>query len=589
MEARMTQDESGFFREFTLRLCGSLEIQKALWQCLLYARDRMPADELLLTTYDRESGVLQVLATATAAGGVTRSDRVPIAPRLREQLEHPLGFPRTRLAADAAKDPILAALLHWYGWPESSALVSRLIVEGEFVGSLIARVYGTGQYSEEHLRYWSLVNEPAAVALANSRRHLDLLQLKELLADDNHYLREELQRDFSEDIVGAEFGLRAVMEQVVKVAPLPSPVLLTGETGTGKELIANAIHRLSPRRSGPLIKVNCGAIPEPLVDSDLFGHEKGAFTGAVAQKRGRFERAHGGTIFLDEVGELPPHAQVRLLRVLQEGEFERVGGSHPIKVDIRVISATHRNLEELEVAGAFRDDLYYRLGVFPIHIPALRERRADVPALVEHFIHKKAREMGLPFVPRLAAGAMDRLMDYEWPGNVRELSNVVERALILCEGKPLHFWDLSGRGPTPPAVPAPRGEDLRLADVEARHIVRVLRTTGGKVEGKDGAAALLGLHPGTLRHRMRKLAIPFGRGTRTQGKSTGGERSQGMRVGDAKPLATSRMSPAQERLARSGLQMREAPIGAADRASASSPVLGTQATTAPAGITAIDS
>ncbi len=460
--------------------------------------------------------MLQVLATATAAGAVRRSDRVPIAPRLRGQLEHPLGFPRTRLAADVAKDPILAALLHWYGWPDSSALVSRLIVDREFVGSLIARAPGTDRYSQEHLRYWSLVNEPAAVALANSRTHLDLLHLKELLADDNRYLREELQRDFGEDIVGAEFGLRAVMEQVVKVAPLSSPVLLTGETGTGKELIANAIHRLSPRRAGPMIKVNCGAIPEPLVDSDLFGHEKGAFTGAVAQKRGRFERAHGGTIFLDEVGELPPPAQVRLLRVLQEGEFERVGGGHPIKADIRVISATHRHLEELVAAGGFREDLYYRLGVFPIHIPPLRERKADIPALVEHFMQKKAREMGLRFIPTLAAGAVDRLMDYEWPGNVRELSNVVERALILCEGKPLAFWELRRRGSTPPAAaaPDPGAGDLRLAEVEARHIARVLRLAQGRVEGKNGAAALLGLHPGTLRHRMRKLAIPFGRRTR---------------------------------------------------------------------------
>jgi transcriptional regulator with GAF, ATPase, and Fis domain len=319
------------------------------------------------------------------------------------------------------------------------------------------------------------------------------------------------------------------MDQVYKVAPLSSPVLLMGETGTGKEIIANAIHNLSLRSNGPLITVNCGAIPESLIDSELFGHERGSFTGALTERRGRFERADKGTIFLDEMGELPPQAQVRLLRVLQEKEVERIGGSQPIKVDIRIISATHKNLEEMVSEGQFRDDLYYRLGVYPIRLPPLRERKADIPALVEHFMERKAHEMGLHSVPTLGRGAIDRLLNYEWPGNVREVANVVERALIQSDGKIVSFDDVM----SPPlgnasATRLPhRAKDagearlressmeqssyLRLDDIEARHIRHVMELTGGRIGGKNGAAVLLDMNPATLRYRMQKLQIPFGR------------------------------------------------------------------------------
>ena len=310
------------------------------------------------------------------------------------------------------------------------------------MGSLLVRANGTNRYTEEHGELWSLVNEPVGIALANSQQYLELLKLKDALADDNLYLSNELRHSVGTEIVGANFGLKEVMDQVCKVAPLSSPVLLMGETGTGKEIIANAIHNLSTRNNGPLITVNCGAIPETLIDSELFGHERGSFTGALTERRGRFERADRGTIFLDEVGELPPQAQVRLLRVLQEKEVERVGGSQPIKVDIRIISATHKNLEEMVAEGRFRDDLYYRLGVYPIRLPPLRERRADIPALVEYFLRRKAHEMGLHSVPALAKGAIDRLLGYEWPGNVREVANLVERALIQSDGKVVSFEDV---------------------------------------------------------------------------------------------------------------------------------------------------
>ena len=259
--------------------------------------------------------------------------------------------------------------------------------------------------------------------------------------------------------------------------------------------------------------MNCGAIPETLVDSELFGHEKGAFTGAIAQKRGRFERAQGGTIFLDEVSELPPQVQVRLLRVLQEKEIERVGGTKPIKVDARIVSATNRDLESLVEKGQFREDLYFRLSVFPISVPPLRERRDDIPALVHHFILKKAREMVMPVIPTLAPGEIDRLMAYDWPGNVRELENAVERGIILSDAASVTFADIIGRPAPSSGEGGPPGEQEteRLEEVEARHIEAVLKKAGGKVSGKGGAAALLDVNPNTLRHRMRKLGIRFGR------------------------------------------------------------------------------
>ncbi len=510
----MKMDENEFFREITLRICGSLDFEKALWHCFLYVQEIIPADELTLTVYDPGLGTLELVASANENGGEARSEKTLMPPQMRKQLGDADQYPRVRLSQDVYEDPIVGILAKKFGWPDSSIIVGRLIIEGKFVGSLVVRANGKGRYNDDHVRLWSLVNEPAAIALANSRRYHGMLKLKELLADDNRYLQDELRRSLGDEIVGAHFGLKSVMDQVLRVASLPSPVLLMGETGTGKEVVANAIHNLSPRNGGPLIKVNCGAIPESLIDSELFGHEKGAFTGALAQKRGRFERAHGGTIFLDEVGELPLQAQVRLLRVLQEKEIERVGGTQPIKVDIRIISATHRDLANLAENGAFREDLYYRLGVFPIHIPPLRERKADIPALVEHFVREKSKEMGLTLIPTIAPGAIDRLMAYDWPGNVREVGNEVERALIQSEGKPLTFDDIAGTGPRRVGVVvAPEDGQFKLEEVEARHIAKILDMTGGRVEGEKGAAELLGMNPGTLRHRMRKLGIPFGRAT----------------------------------------------------------------------------
>jgi transcriptional regulator with GAF, ATPase, and Fis domain len=261
-----------------------------------------------------------------------------------------------------------------------------------------------------------------------------------------------------------------------------------------------------------MIKVNCGAIPETLVDSELFGHEKGAFTGAFAQKRGRFERANGGTIFLDEISELPPQVQARLLRVLQEKEIERVGGQEAVNVDVRIVSATNRDLESLVENRQFREDLYFRLNVFPILVPPLRERMNDIPILLHHFIQKKATEMVLPDMPTLSPGEIDRLMRYDWPGNVRELENAVERAIILSRSKYLRFDNIIDcPGLLSEHIPEVEQASQRLDELQARHIEAVLNKVGRRVSGRGGAADLLGINPNTLRHRMRKLGIRFGR------------------------------------------------------------------------------
>jgi transcriptional regulator with GAF, ATPase, and Fis domain len=391
-------------------------------------------------------------------------------------------------------------------------MVMHLAVKETKLGNLVLFAEGLDRYSDEHLRLYSILYEPFAIALSNALRYDELNQLKEVMADDLRYLQGRLQH-FSGDVIGEEFGLREVMEMVREVAPLDSPVLLQGETGVGKEIIANAIHSLSRRKNGPFIQVNCGAIPDTLIDSELFGHEKGAFTGAISQKRGCFERADGGTIFLDEVGELPLQAQVRMLRVLQDKNIHRVGGTSQIKVDIRIIAATHQNLHEMVKRRLFRDDLWFRLNVFPIAIPPLRDRKEDIPALVDHFVEKKSKELQMHLLPRLAPGAMAPLMSYAWPGNVRELENVIERALILSKGRPLTFdnivWpdDTEEKG----RLTIRKDDFSNLDDAVSKHIQQALEMTKGKIHGSAGAAQLLGMNPSTLRHRMRKLRIPHGR------------------------------------------------------------------------------
>jgi transcriptional regulator with GAF, ATPase, and Fis domain len=344
--------------------------------------------------------------------------------------------------------------------------------------------------------------------LALEHAYEEIQELKDQLQRENIVLREEIdETSMFEEIVGASPPLRTVLSHVSKVAPMDSTVLIIGETGTGKELVARAIHKRSKRASRAFVSVNCAAIPSSLIASELFGHEKGAFTGAVQRRQGRFELADGGTILLDEVGELPAETQIMLLRVLQEREFERVGGREPIRVDVRIIAATNRNLEAAIADGAFRADLFYRLNVFPLEVPALRERRADIPLLVEYFIHRYAKRVGKR-IRGISKEMSNLLQSYDWPGNIRELQNVIERAVIISESDTLSIderWLSGRRSPAPPTVLA--SPTSRLAVQEKDAIEAALAESKGRVSGPFGAAPRLGVPSSTLESKIKALKI----------------------------------------------------------------------------------
>lgn len=509
----MGKDE--FFRAVALRMCGTLDIEQGLYRMFQYLEGIMPLHTIALHHMDFSRNRQMLLATADRGeGGRLREEAIVLPAHLvRRLLDYPLEGRCERAESDPlARVWIDAGLVE----PDMPFMYLRLVLEGTLIGAASFIGWPGRPFSEAQLALLTTVREPLALALSNAVRYRELLDLKDRLQEDNRHLQREIFQAAAQKIIGAKGGMAGVMDLARRVAPTSSPVLLLGETGTGKELVAGAIHRMSPRRKGPFVVCNCGAIPDNLVDSELFGHEKGAFTGAAKARPGRFERANGGTLFLDEVGELKPDAQVRLLRALQEKEVERVGGSGPIKVDIRVIAATHRDLQQMCRDGAFREDLLFRLSVFPLRIPPLRKRRQDIGPLIRHFLRQKACELDIRSCPELTATALQRLERYDWPGNVRELANLVERALILNRGEPLTFADLDrtddedGRVDDPPQSPV-EGEWASLDEVMAGHIRQALQKTAGRVGGASGAAALLGVNPSTLRKRMRKLGIPFGR------------------------------------------------------------------------------
>jgi formate hydrogenlyase transcriptional activator len=399
-----------------------------------------------------------------------------------------------------------------------SYCVVPLIAMGQSMGTFAVWSQTQNRYTSADAELLREVANQVALAIANMTSYEEIASLKARLEKENVYLQEEIRTEHNfEEIVGDSPPLMALLRRVDQVAPTDSSVLIYGETGTGKELIARAIHDRSNRKNRPLVKVNCSAISAGLVESELFGHVKGAFTGAFERRIGRFELADGGTIFLDEVGELPQDTQVKLLRVLQEREFEPVGSNRSVHVDVRIICATNRNLEESIKAGTFRSDLYYRLNVFPLEVPPLRERRSDIDQLAKFFVSRYARNLGKK-ITAISEGATQKLLSYSWPGNVRELQNVIERALILSNGPVL---DLEGDLATVSASsfvsqPAPELAEVPYADqtplqtlqeVERAHILAVLQQTNGVIEGANGAAKTLGMHPNTLRHRIEKLGI----------------------------------------------------------------------------------
>jgi len=513
-------NKNEFFREATLKICGNLEIEKALRTCILILQKVMPIDRLFLQQFDQGFGAMRTIATATLTECSKMDQLTPLSEEARESVSLK-NFPNEQdifIFNDPDKYAISREMLQFHRVPCSSLMVMLIRSNDHMLGSLVAISEGDTKFATEHAGNLTLIKEPFAIAMSNTLKHREIQKLKDLLADDNRYLQGELHRRYGDEIVGAKYGLKEVMNNIQQVARLDSPVLLLGETGAGKDVIANTIHYSSTRKDGPFVSVNCGAIPDTLIDSELFGHEKGAFTGALSQKRGRFERAHNGTIFLDEIGELPLPAQVRLLKVLQDKEIERVGGTKTISLDIRIIAATNRNLQEMVSAKQFREDLWFRLNVFPIWIPPLRERKPDIPALLQHFMTLKAKELKLPDIPTLAPDAIDVLMNYDWPGNVRELQNVVERALILnpLADRPLSFEHLTDtQQHTSEFMPAQSHiESNNLDDIISHHIRQVLVKTDGKIHGPGGAAELLGINANTLRNRMNKLGIEYGKSRR---------------------------------------------------------------------------
>lgn len=382
-----------------------------------------------------------------------------------------------------------------------------LISRNRPIGVLAVAANTENAFSENDGDVIRLIANQIAGTISNAMQYREIEQLREKLASEKYYLEEEIQTEYNfAEIVGQSDALKRVLRQIETVAPTDSCVLLYGETGTGKELFSRAIHNLSGRRERTLVKLNCAAIPTGLLESELFGHEKGAFTGAVAARLGRFELAHKGTLLLDEIGDIPLELQPKLLRVLQESEFERLGSSRTVKTDVRLIAATNCDLKQMVEEKTFRSDLYYRLNVFPIEIPPLRERREDIPLLAGYFTQKHARRMSKR-IESIPHEALETLCSYDFPGNVRELENFIERAVILTRGNELdmplselqHFRR-SGNNDRDPMKNS-------LENVERTHIAEVLKNVGGRIAGSGGAAEILGMPVSTLRHRMKKLGL----------------------------------------------------------------------------------
>lgn len=504
------------FYQATLRICGNLDLSGALYECLTYLNDIIPLDEINIHIFNPEAGYIRTIASADTGGPLPdNSNNIVKMPENAIRQLKGRSLADIRIVNNPESDLVTSEMAKIRGKKNSSFIIMRLVINNDRLGTITFRSKGLNNYKKEDAQLIESLRKPFGIALSNSLQYEKVNELRRRLETDKEYLQDELRFENSTPIIGAKFGLKDVMDKVNKVAPTNSPVLILGETGTGKEVIGNAIHYSSSRKDSPLIKVNCGAIPRSLIDSELFGHEKGAFTGAMQKKIGRFERANGGTIFLDEIGELPREAQTRLLRVLAEQEIERVGGTELINLDIRVIAATHKDLKKMVEEGKFRKDLWYRLSVFPVHIPPLRNRIEDIPALVDHFIKQRGRELGLKKFPQPSSKGLEKLRSYSFPGNVRELRNIVEREMIINQTDTLDFNSIQTQAGDSLDPSEENGrEKSTLQSLEMlikKHLRKTLSVTHGKIEGEGGAAELLDLNPSTLRNKLRKYNIPFGR------------------------------------------------------------------------------
>lgn len=501
--------------------CRHIEIAESASRIADLLGQGMPLGRLIVRRIDRDLAHLETVAAVPRFDEREREE--PTARWAKDDIQRLARWcgrgEIQHMPAGGGKRQFLSAVL-----PSplmNEALIGPLVSEHGTLGLLLVEAESGCPLTAAHERMFQALLEPFAVALENDHRLRELRSLREAAESEKRSLLARLGReDLGEVIVGESGGLRAVMQRVELVARSDVPALILGETGSGKEVIARAIHNRSPLAQGPFIRVNCGAIPPELIDSELFGHETGSFTGATSTRRGWFERADEGTLFLDEIGELPPAAQVRLLRVLQDGLFERVGGEELRKVEVRIVAATHRDLAAMVQTGTFREDLWYRIAVFPIMLPPLRDRREDIPALAGHFAQRAATRFGLkPRIPTAQDIAL--LSAYGWPGNIREFGSVMDRAAILGDGESLDIAaSLGGSAAAtaiiPPSQTPSRSADrnspatiIPLDDAMRRHIESALFATGGRVEGPRGAATLLRINPHTLRARMRKLGIDW--------------------------------------------------------------------------------
>ncbi len=495
------RDRSRMLLEINNTLVSNLNLRELLSAISGCVRRVMPHDVAGLALYDRRSDKLRI----TALEFPEHEDVF-----IEDEIVDLEGTPGGR--AFTTRQPVVSG-----GEISTDPLGQRTGVKSACAVPLISHdhvlgVLGVGRlnenaFTEDDAELLTEVGKQVAIAVENALAYREIDALRNKLQEEKLYLQEEIRTEYNfDEIVGTSATLKRALQDVETVAPTDSTVLIFGETGTGKELIARALHNLSGRAEHTLVKVNCAAIPTGLLESEMFGHERGAFTGAVTQRKGRFELAHHGTIFLDEVEEIPLELQPKLLRVLQEQEFERLGSGKTIRVDVRVVAATNADLAQMVAEKKFRSDLYYRLNVFPVSLPALRERPEDIPLLINFFAQKFAQQMKKP-IKTIPTETMTRLAAYSWPGNIRELQNLVERAVILSRSSvlevPLAELKQSGNGSPVNQLQGP----IKLEAVEREHILKVLRETGWVIGGPAGAAARLGLNRTTLNHRMRKLGI----------------------------------------------------------------------------------
>jgi len=551
MITKTHEDYLPFLMGAMTRITGSQDIQEALIETFDFLTGHFPIEAISLHQYSPELKSLKLLFLIQKGKFSFVETVVPISEEDAKKLFlHAQGLGRILNTRKSSENSVATkhgkALDHLIEYKDRAYLIGILRSEGEILGHLCLMGRQTDCFTEEHERKLQHLLTPFTLTMANLLQYKRTMDFQKKLHKKEKGLQKDLTLFREKQIVGGQGGLKPTMETVYQLHDREIPAIILGETGTGKELIADTIQDISPRKGKTFIKVNCGAIPDSLVDSELFGHEKGAFTGATTTRAGRFEQANGGTLFLDEVGDLPLQAQVRLLRVLQNNVVERLGSTKSINVDVRVIAATNRNLELMIQEGTFRKDLYYRLYVFPIHVPPLRERTLDIPELIYFFIKQSCEELGIRILPLIPQKTVHRLLEYSWPGNVRELENLIKRGLTLYPPKPLLLDELlpqdddwyiepekgqrysekridarveavlqkymSKQATTSP-LPSVPDESLSspaikpLEESTRDAIEAALDLTNGKIHGPGGAAELLGINPSTLRSKMLKMDI----------------------------------------------------------------------------------